>query len=230
MKYGQYCPISAATEILGEKWTILIIRELLMGGRRFNVLQRGLGDISPALLTARLKSLDKQGMLVKRKISGQKGYEYFPTPACQALLPVILAIGEWGIIWTKETMLDADFDVELLMLYMERAIDPSKLIGDESIIRFKFHDLEEQKDFWLLVQGDAVDFCTVDPGKDVNVYLNCTIRTMYEVWMGDRSFGEVMKSGEMQVQGEPALLRNITAWLRPGVFATSPRTPTLAVA
>src|SRR5690606_19447617 len=97
---------------------ILIIRELLMGGRRFNVLQRGLGGISPALLTSRLKSLEQQGMLVKRRIPGQKGFEYFPTAACQSLLPVIVAIGEWGIIWTKETMLDADFDVELLMLYM----------------------------------------------------------------------------------------------------------------
>ncbi|WP_291069696.1 helix-turn-helix domain-containing protein [Hyphomonas sp.] len=73
MKYGQYCPISSAAEILGEKWNILIIRELLMGGRRFNTLQRGLGDISPALLTARLRSLEQQGILVRRKIPGQKG-------------------------------------------------------------------------------------------------------------------------------------------------------------
>jgi alkyl sulfatase BDS1-like metallo-beta-lactamase superfamily hydrolase len=142
----------------------------------------------------------------------------------------MIAIGEWGIVWTKENMLDADFDVELLMLYMERAIDPSKLIGDESVIRFKFNDLEEQKDFWLLVKGEEVDLCTSDPGKDVNVYLNCSVRTMYEVWMGDRSFSEVMKCGDMQVQGEPALVRNITAWLRPGVFAASPRQPLVAVA
>ena len=94
MKYGQFCPIAKATEILGEKWTFLIIRELLMGGTRFNVMQRGLGDISPALLTSRLKSLEEQGMLVRRKLSGQKGYEYFPTPACQALLPLLVQLGE----------------------------------------------------------------------------------------------------------------------------------------
>jgi DNA-binding HxlR family transcriptional regulator len=223
MKYGQYCPISSAAEILGEKWTILIIRELLMGGRRFNALQRGLGDISPALLTARLKSLEAQGMLVKRKIPGQKGFEYHPTAACQSLLPVLIAIGEWGIIWTRETMLDADFDVELLMLYMERSIDPSKLIGDESVIRFRFSDLEAQKDFWLLVKDDQVDLCVTPPGRDVDVYFNCTVRTMYEVWMGDKTFKDVLRTGEMNVQGDPALLRNITAWLRPGAFAASPR-------
>ena len=94
MKYGQFCPIAKAGEILGEKWTILIIRELLMGGRRFSDLQRGLGDISPALLTARLKSLEGQGMLVKRRVSGGRTYEYFPTEACEALLPVLFALGE----------------------------------------------------------------------------------------------------------------------------------------
>lgn len=223
MKYGQYCPIATATEILGEKWTILILRELLMGGRRFNTLQRGLGDISPALLTARLKSLEQQGMLVKRRLNGQKGFEYFPTPACQALLPVVLAIGEWGIVWTKETMLDADFDVELLMLYMERSVDPSKLIGDESVIQFKFSDLEEQSDFWLLVKNQNVDLCITPPGRDVDVYFNCSVRTMYEVWMGDKSFSDVIRSGDMKVQGDPALMRNITSWLRPGAFAASPR-------
>lgn len=228
MKYQQYCPIAAATEILGEKWTILILRELLMGGRRFNELQRGLGDISPALLTSRLKFLEEQGILVRRKVSGQRTFEYYPTEACEALLPVIFAIGEWGLIWTKANMLDADFDVELLMLYMERSVDPSKLIGDESVIQFKFSDLIEQSDWWLLVRNQNVDLCITDPGKDVDVYFNCSVRTMYEVWMGDRSYKEVMSSGDMTVQGEPALLRNIRSWLRPGVFAESPRTPVAA--
>ena len=78
MRYGQFCPISKATEILGERWTFLIIRELLMGGRRFSELQRGLGNISPALLTSRLKSFETNGLLVRRRINGQKGYEYCP--------------------------------------------------------------------------------------------------------------------------------------------------------
>lgn len=223
MKYGQFCPIAKATEILGEKWTFLIVRELLMGGRRFNEIQRGLGGISPALLTSRLKSLEQQGMLVRRRGSGERQYEYYPTEACQALLPVLKGLGDWGLVWARNNVLDVDLDVDLLMLYLERSIDPSRMIGKESVIQFKFDDLSEQKDWWLLVKDERVDLCIVDPGKDVNVYFNCTVRTMHDVWMGDRTYSDAMKSGDLIVEGEPALVRNIRAWLRPSVFEESPR-------
>ncbi|MCB2014059.1 MAG: winged helix-turn-helix transcriptional regulator [Sphingobium sp.] len=225
MQYGQFCPIAKATEILGEKWTFLIIRELIMGGRRFNEIQRGLGDISPALLTSRLKSLEQQGIVVRRRGSGERQYEYYPTEACQALLPILKGLGDWGLLWARNNVLDADLDPELLMLYLERSIDPTKLIGKESVIQFKFDDLTEQKDWWLLVKDERVDLCIVDPGKDVNVFFNCSLRTMHDVWMGDRSYNEAMKAGDLIVEGEPALVRNIRAWLRPSVFEDSPRVP-----
>ena len=93
MNYGQFCPIAKASEILGERWTILILREVIMGGRRFSELQRGLGDISPALLAARLKSLERQGLVARRRPTGQRSHEYWPTPACRELAPVLVAIG-----------------------------------------------------------------------------------------------------------------------------------------
>lgn len=225
MQYGQFCPIAKATEILGEKWTILIIRELIMGGRRFNELQRGLGDISPALLAARLKSLVGQGMVVRRKVSGQRGSEYYPTPACEALLPSLIALGEWGLLWARHTVLDTDLDVEFLMFYLERSIDPNGLVGDQSVIKFKFTDLSEQPDWWLLVKDRKVDLCVTDPGRDVDIYLTCSLRTMHDVWMGDRTYREAMRSGDLQVQGEPGLMRNITTWLKPSVLASAPRAP-----
>jgi len=225
MKYGQFCPIAKATEILGEKWTIIILREILMGGCRFNTLQRGLGGISPALLTSRLKSLEAQGMVVRRKVSGQKGYEYYPTEACQALLPVLISMGEWGLIWARHNVLDEDFDVDFLIFYLERSVDPSKLIGNESVIRFKFTDLTEQSDYWLLVKNENIDLCLKDPGKDVDVYFTCTIRTMHDVWMGDRTYRDAIKSGDLYVHGEPSLTRNISSWLRPSIFGESKRAP-----
>jgi DNA-binding HxlR family transcriptional regulator len=228
MNYNQFCPIAKATEILGERWTILILRELLMGARRFNTLQRGLGDISPALLTSRLKSLEEQGMVIKRRIPGQKGYEYFPTAACEAMLPVLFALGEWGMIWARHTLLDEDFDVELLMLYLERSIDVEKIKGLETIIKFRFSDLADQRDWWIIVNPDRAEVCIKDPGKDVDVYFNCTVRTLSEVWMGDRSYRDAIKSGELKIEGDVYLTRNVSTWLRSSVFGDSPREPVAA--
>jgi len=225
MNYGQFCPISKATEILGERWSVLIVRELLMGGRRFNELQRGLGDISPALLTARLKSFEEQGLVVKRRINGQRGYEYFPTSSCEALLPVLVAIGEWGLCWQRDKLTHDDFDIEFLMLYLERSIDPSQLPGDRSVIHFKFRDLPEQTDWWLLVDGDQVDVCITRPGRDVDLFFTTTVRTMHDVWMGDRSYREAMQAGDLIVEGDPALTRRISSWLRPSMFVASRRAP-----
>lgn len=225
MQYGQFCPISKAGEILGEKWNILIIRELVMGGRRFNQLQRGLGDISPALLTSRLRFLQDQGLVVRKRIPGQKGYEYWPTKPCEALLPSLAAMGEWGMLWARDQVLDADLDVEFLMLYLERSVDPSHMVVAESVVRFWFTDLAQQQKYWLLVKGDRIDMCLRDPGKDVDVYITCSLRTMHDVWMGDRTYREAIDAGAMVVEGEPSLIRNIAKWLRPSSFAQSPRVP-----
>ena len=95
MEYGQFCPIAKSTEIIGEKWTLLIIRELLMGGSRFNELHRGLSLISPTILSKRLEALSEHGLVLKKKIPGQRGYEYFPTQSCKELLPIIRSKTGW---------------------------------------------------------------------------------------------------------------------------------------
>ena len=225
MRYGQFCPISKATEILGERWTFLIIRELLMGGRRFSELQRGLGDISPALLASRLKSFEADGLLVRRRINGQRGHEYCPTTACEELKPIIIALGEWGMCWTRHTLAHEDFDAGMLMLYLERSVDPANLPGDETVIQFKFTDLTEQRDWWLLVRNDKVETCLDPPRREVDVFFTTTLRTMSDVWMGDRTYRDAVLAGDLLVEGDLALTRRISAWLRPSIFATSRRAP-----
>ena len=199
-----------------------------MGGSRFNEMQRGLGDISPALLTSRLKSLEEQGIVVRRKMPGQKGFEYFPTSACQSLMPILFQLGEWGLIWAKDNVLDEEVDPELLMLYLERSIDPSQIPGANGVIRFRFIDLKDQQDFWLLVKERTVDLCITDPGRDVDVYFQCTLCTMKNVWMGERSYKDALSAGDLQVTGDPALTRNIRSWLKPSIFEQSAREPVTA--
>lgn len=230
MNYGQFCPISKATEILGERWTFLIVRELLMGGRRFSELQRGLGDISPALLTSRLKAFERDGLIVRRRINGQRGYEYCPTQACEELKPIIIALGEWGMCWARNTLASDYLDIDMLLLYLERSVDPAHLPGSETVIQFKFNDVPEQRDWWLIVRDGKVDVCITPPGRDVNVFFCTTARTMSEVWMAQRSYREAVLSGDLIVEGDLALTRRISSWLRPSIFANSKRAPVTEVA
>ena len=214
MQYGQFCPIAKATELLGDRWTLLIVRELLVGGRRFNVLQRGLGTISPALLTSRLKTLTENGLVVKRKIPGQKTFEYFPTPACEELAPILKGLGDWGMRWAKEYLVDEDYDVELLMLYLERTIATDKLPGSEITLRFEFDDMRKDKIWWLVVQNGVVDVCIKDPGRDVDLYFTTSVRSMTDCWLGHKCYKDAIRAGDLKIVGSADLARTVNSWLR----------------
>ena len=222
MKYGQFCPVAKASEIIGEKWTILIIRELLMGGTRFNELQRGLSLISPTLLSKRLDSLVGYGLVMKKKISGQRGYEYFATESCKELLPVINSLGEWGMRWARSNLTEDDYDVELLMLYLKRSVRPDKLPGNKSVIHFKFTDIKEYPDWWMLVENDEIDVCTKDPGRDVDVYFTSTIRTLIDIWMGVNSYKKAIRNSELKLVGDKVLTNNVSSWLNNSTFSGLP--------
>jgi DNA-binding HxlR family transcriptional regulator len=219
MDYGQFCPISKAVEILGDKWTLLIVRELLMGGRRYNELQRGLSQISPTVLSKRLDSLSRYGLVLKKKIPNQKGYEYFPTKSCSELLPIIKSLGDWGLRWAQSNLTEKDYDVELLMLYLQRSINPENLVGDETVIRFKFTDIKEYPDWWMVVQDNKVDLCTNDPGKEVDVYFTTTVKTMVNVWMGWSTYRKAIAQDELKLVGQKALINNVSAWMEDSVYA-----------
>lgn len=222
MEYGQFCPIAKATEIIGEKWSLLVIRELLMGGRRFNELQRGLSLISPTMLSRRLNSLAEHGLVIKKKIPGQKGFEYFPTKSCQELLPIIRRIGNWGMRWAKENLTEKDYDVELLMLYLKRSFIQNKLIGTETVIRFKFTDIEQYPDWWLVVNADDIDLCVKDPGKDVDVHFTTNVKTMADIWMGDTTYRKARKEGNLKIVGDRNIIRTISTWTANSIFADLP--------
>lgn len=219
MEFGQFCPVSKALEVLGERWTLMVTRELLMGSTRFNELQRGLGMISPTILTKRLNELAEAGIIIRRKIPGQRGYEYLVTDMGRELLPIIKSIGDWGMRWTRSTLPDTELDLEHLMVYLERAVVPSKLPGTSSVIKFHFTDIEEPAEWWILVNGDTTDVCIKDPGKDVDVYLTTDVRTMIQLWMGEADYGAAVRAGSLKLVGPTALTRDVKSWLTPSVFA-----------
>ncbi len=219
MKYSQFCPIAKATEVLGDRWTLLVAREILMGASRFSELQRGLGSISTAVLTERLKSMTENGLIIRRKITGRRGHEYFPTPACKELLPIIVSLGGWGMRWAKDNLVDEDYDVELLMLYLERSIARDMLPGPQTILQFEFSDLKKMRHWWLVVSENSVEVCEKNPGYDVDVYFTSTLRVMTDVWLGHRTYKEAIRADALKIVGDRALTKTVSKWLVCTVFS-----------
>lgn len=218
MKYSQFCPIAKASEILGDRWTFLIAREVLMGASRFSEFQRGLGSISTAVLTERLKSMTENGLIIRRKISGRRGYEYYPTPACKELLPIIVSLGGWGMRWAKDNLVDEDYDVELLMLYLERSVVAKMLPGPQTILQFEFSDLNNMRQWWLVVTEHSVEVCEKNPGYDVDVYFTSTVRIMTDVWLGHRTYRDAIRAKDLTVIGDTGLTKTVNKWLACTMF------------
>ena len=188
-----------------------------MGGHRYNQIQRGLGGISTALLSKRLKGLCECGLLTKRAQPGV-GARYLPTQSALDLQPVLMSLGNWGMKWTKNNLTSDDYDVELLMLYLERSIVFENLPLPRVVIRFDFSDLTEQSAWWLIATTGAVEICTIDPEFEVDVYLRSPLSLLTNIWLGHDSYGRAVSSGQLTVHGEIALTRNITSWLRCSEF------------
>ena len=219
VEYGQFCPVSKAAEVLGEKWTLLIIRELLLGATRFSQIQKGLARISPTLLNKRLDSLQQHGIIVRRRIAEQRGTEYQLTEAGRELMPIIMQTAEWGMRWARGQMSDDELDVELLMSDVQRRIDISKLPGGQTVIKFHFTDLDDFGKWWIKIKDGDVDLCVENPGTEVDVYITSDLRTMTEIWMGDLSINKAKTSKRLKLVGQSKLLKNINSWLGLHLYA-----------
>lgn len=216
--YGQFCPVSKAAEVLFEKWTILILRELLMGTTRFNDFQRAISRISPTLLTKRLKYLEEKGVIVRKQVSGQRGYEYRLTPAGKELEPLLENVAVWGMRWARGRMSDDELDVELLMREVQRRIQTKNLPDGETVICFVFTDLEKHRSWWVWIDGDEVDLCTEDPGKDVDLYISTDVRTMAEVWQGDIDLKKALTDKKIKAHGDRKLIKTMPDWIGLCIF------------
>jgi DNA-binding HxlR family transcriptional regulator len=148
--YAQYCPIAKASEILGDRWTLLIVREMMGGATGFNELQRGLPGISRSVLTDRLRSLERAEIIERR--TGPKGrtLEYRLTPAGRDLEQVVQALGEWGVTWSFTDPRPEERDPDLLIVRMARHVDHDELPADRTVVQFNFRN--PAKRFWMVLE------------------------------------------------------------------------------
>ena len=220
--YNQFCPVAMAAEILCTRWTVIVLRELIMGSTRFNELRRGVPRMSPALLSKRLRELECAGVIARQPVRGEAElFEYVLTPAGEELKPVIMAIGLWGHRWIETRTSLENLDPMLLMWDIRRNIDPRPMPPRRSVVAFIFTDLPPgQRTWWLLITPDeGVDLCSVDPGFDVDLYLSSDLRTMTEIWMGYGSVAEAKESGKLVMTGDRKLEADLPAWFGLSTFA-----------
>ena len=219
--YRQFCPVAKAMELLDERWTMLVLRELVCDSRRFNDLRRGLPTMSPTLLSKRLQQLMRAG-LVTRTDDGHD-VEYVLTAAGRELEPVLGAIGAWGVRWIGE-LGEKDLDPQLLLWDLHRNVDLALVPAGRTVVNFTFPDLPAKRgSWWLVLTPEAVDVCDFDPGYEVGVAVTGGLRELVKVWRGDLGWPQALRSGAVTLQGPAHLRRAIPAWFAPSRFAPVPR-------
>ena len=216
--YGQFCPVALGAEIFAERWTPLILRELLMGGRRFSDIQRGVPRMSRNLLTQRLHSLQRSGIIEQLPTTGTHGHEYRLTTAGRELSAVIDALGTWGYRWATKDLTAKDLDPDFLMWSLRRMVRVDALPNERVVALFRFRHYSDRL-YWLVFQRPEVDLCLFDPGHEVNLEVEAEVEALAHVCLGHVGLTEVMRDGSVDVHGAPHYRNALPSWLGVTRFA-----------
>jgi DNA-binding HxlR family transcriptional regulator len=230
--YGQHCPVAQAAEILNQRWTILIVRDILYGARRFNEIRRFLPLISPTLLSQRLRHLERVGIIERRHDETASIVEYVPTQAAQELLPVVETLGAWGQRWVRNRLTEDDLDVSFLMHGIHYVLEVDSLPLDQCVIEFHFKDrppLSQENwrmdRWWLVVAEGNKELCLHDPELDVDLAIQTDLRSLTRFFMGDFGSEEALISGALELDGDQLLIDCFDEWMPRSHFRYVPPAP-----
>jgi DNA-binding HxlR family transcriptional regulator len=218
--YGQYCPVALASEVLADRWTPLIVRELVLGSRRFNDIDRGLPGISRTLLKQRLNHLERKGVLELVPVA--RGHEYQLTPAGRDLEGVIMAIGEWAVRWMFSEPQPREVDPVTLTWWMSRRVDADKLPGQRVTVEFEYLG-EDPTRIWLILDRQEASVCTDHPGFASDVIVTTVPVDLMRVFSGIISLAQATADGTVALTGPPRLLRALPTWFLWSPFAPAVR-------
>jgi DNA-binding HxlR family transcriptional regulator len=223
--YGQFCPISKAAEIVAERWTPLILRELLLESHRFNDILRGVPLMSKSLLSKRLKELERAGLIVRRVPPDVAEPGYYLTEAGEALRPIIMALGEWGHRYVRSNFEHQDLDPSLLMWDIRRNARAEHLPTKRTVIEFVFTDQPRADRCWWLLKepgSGELDLCLQHPGYDVDLTITTDLATMTRIWLGNLDIPVALRSRALQMDGSNTVRLGFQDWIGLSVFAHMP--------
>lgn len=209
--YGRYCPVALTSEVLADRWTPLILRELILGNTRFNDIARGMPGISRSLLTQRLRHLEKRGVLATWPSPSGRGNEYHLTPAGKDLERVIDSFGRWAIEWLFDELRPHDVDPVTLTWWMHRRIDADRLPPRRVVMEFRYAD-PEQELIWLVLERGEASVCIQHPGYDVDLVVTGTTADLADVFQGYTRWQTAVKDGKVTVEGDRRLAKDLPNW------------------
>jgi DNA-binding HxlR family transcriptional regulator len=211
--YGQFCPVARGAELFAERWTPLIVRELLSGSTHFNELLRGLPRISRSLLAERLDALERAGIIERRPVPNGHGHEYRLTKAGQELDAVVRALGTWAYKWVSRDLTQANLDPALLMRVIERRIRVENLPPQRVVVHFRFRGLPAHAHYWLVLERPQVDVCFTDPGFGVDLSVDADVKALTLIYLGHLTVAAALSRGEVTVTGPPEYRRAFASWI-----------------
>jgi DNA-binding HxlR family transcriptional regulator len=191
--YGQYCPIARGAEVLGDRWTLLIVREMLHGVARFNELERCLPGISRSVLSQRLRHLQRVGLVVREDGGGSHGSAYHLSPAGRDLRPVLQSLGDWAAAWAFGDPDPAELDPDLVVRWISRHLARDRLPRRRVVIAFEVLGRATRR-YWLVVEAEDVSICRHDPGFPTDVTIHGDAETLYRVYLGDLTVDQAQRA------------------------------------
>lgn len=224
--YGQFCPMAVACEVFAERWTPLVLRELVAGSRQFNQIHRGVPLMSRALLVRRLRDLEAAGVVERAPVPGQRGHEYRLTEAGLEFRPALEALGRWGKRWTVPVQ-RRNLDPGFLMWNVRRRIALDRLPEERVVVNVRFDGVPRTyrgpTRFWLVLERCGVQLCVEDPGLETQLVVEADLAQMANVWLGYSSFEEALRSQGLRLQGPARLAKAFPSWLMLSHYAPVPR-------
>jgi len=211
--YGQFCSVARAHEVLGGRWTLLVVRELLCGSRRFNDIRRGIPRISRTVLSERLQGLAFVGAVAR--IDAEHSPAYVLTAAGKELASLVSALGSWGQRWLPRQPVAEDLDLEPLLVDMQRRVRFEALAKDPIVARFEIHG--SQPRFMLLKRAEA-SVCAQNPGFPEPLRVRGPLSALVGWWRGDVGFAQAQRMG-LAIDGPRALARAFPGWFDRYQFA-----------
>lgn len=219
--YGQFCPVAKAMELLDERWTVLVVRELLAGSTHFNDLRRGVPKMSPTLLSKRLQTLARAGVVERAEVDGRTIYTL--TECGQELVGVVEALGAWSVRWMND-LVEKDLDPSVLMWDIRRTICLDNWPRARTVLGFRLSGAPPKASSWWLVVADSgAEVCDFDPGYDVAATVSTSLRTLTDIWRGDRSWPQAVLDGSVSIDAPSEVRRKVPSWVGQSGLAAVPR-------